>query len=258
MSLAHRLRTAAFDALPGRWRPVAEYYHLRARGLLDREIAWLTRQLPPGARAIDVGANAGVYTHAFARCGALVEAFEPQPACLPALREYERQHHNVRVHGIALGATSGGATLRVPVIAGTSVSGWASLREGRHPSTDYAVEVRTLDSYAFESVAVLKVDVEGGELEVLAGARRTLERCRPVLLVELERRHLGRPVADAFAAIAAMGYRGLFLLPDGRERPVAEFSSEVHQIAANADRPHVLYVYNFLFTPVEQSSAFSS
>ena len=49
----------------------------------------------------------------------------------------------------------------------------------------FEVEVRTLDSFAFRDVCVIKVDVEGSEMEVLEGARETILRDRPPLIVEL-------------------------------------------------------------------------
>jgi hypothetical protein len=49
----------------------------------------------------------------------------------------------------------------------------------------YDVAVRTLDSFALADVRFIKVDVEGSEREVLDGARTTIARDRPALLLEL-------------------------------------------------------------------------
>src|SRR6266568_3035020 len=50
------------------------------------------------------------------------------------------------------------------------------------------VEVRTLDSFEFSDVAMIKIDVEGHEEAVVAGAEETIRRCRPSLLIESEER----------------------------------------------------------------------
>src|SRR5438552_12191655 len=121
MSLTSRLRVAAFSRLPKHGQPAATYYYHRARSLLDSELAVICRLLEPGRRAIDVGANEGVYAHAFAAAGALVEAFEPHPQCLDVLRAYARRHRNVRVHGVALGDHPHTATLHVPALDGRAV-----------------------------------------------------------------------------------------------------------------------------------------
>ena len=49
----------------------------------------------------------------------------------------------------------------------------------------YEVEVRRLDDFGFENVRFIKADVEGSEREVLDGARATIMRDRPVILLEL-------------------------------------------------------------------------
>lgn len=252
MSWSSRLRAGAMNRLPKRWQPVASYHYYRMRSLLEPELDILCRTLTRGVRAIDVGANEGVYTHAFARCGAVVEAFEPLPSCLDVLRSYERDHRNVRVHGHALGAQEGSATLYLPERDGRSVSGHASLEQANGTSATITVHVRPLDAYAFDNVGVIKVDVEGHELDVLRGGRNTMARNRPVLLVEIEQRHLRVPIATAFQEILALGYAGSFLHRERGMRPLGEFSPEQHQKLANADTPHALYINNFFFTPVER------
>jgi FkbM family methyltransferase len=249
MSLTSRLRVAAFSRLPKHWQPVASYHYYRMRSFLDPEVAVVSGCLGTGLRAIDVGANEGVYTHAFASTGAQVEAFEPHPTCLEVLRAYARRHRNVRLHGIALGDHAHTATLHVPKISGRVVPARASLEPVAAEAQRYPVEVRTLDSFNFDDVAVIKIDVEGRELDVLRGARETVMRCRPMLLLEIEQRHLRVPMQDVFAAVTDMGYAGSFLLPHIGAQPLHTFDPLAYQRAANADRPHALYVNNFIFSP---------
>jgi FkbM family methyltransferase len=249
MSLTSRLRVAAFSRLPKHWQPAVNFYYYRARSLLEPELAVVCRGLGRGTRAIDVGANEGVYTHAFVSTGALVEAFEPHPKSLDVLRGYARHHPNVRVHGMALGDRPHAATLHVPAIGGRAVPGRASLEAVPVEAMRYEVEVRTLDSFNFDDVAVIKIDVEGRELDVLQGARGTVTRSRPVLLLEIEQRHLRVPMQTVFAAVKDLGYAGNFLLPHAGAVPLDEFDPSEHQQAVNADRPHALYVNNFIFSP---------
>lgn len=55
-------------------------------------------------------------------------------------------------------------------------------------------EVRTLDSFGFTGVTLLKIDVEGSELRVLRGARRLLRRDRPIVVLETHSLRLDRAV----------------------------------------------------------------
>jgi FkbM family methyltransferase len=259
MTWTSALRVAAISRLPKSWRPAATYHYYRARSRLDRELPVVCRALRAGVVAVDVGANEGVYTHAFARTGAIVEAFEPQPDCLQVLRSYVRRHANVHVRGEALGAADTEGRLRVPLRDGRAVSGWANLRDERQsraePAVEHKVQIRTLDSFAFRNVAVIKIDVEGFELDVMRGARQTIATWRPLLLVELEQRHHSEPLTSAFDQFTALGYAGVFVEPRGGMRPLSEFELAIHQPLANADVPGATYVNNFIFMPHERSNA---
>src|SRR4051812_10734184 len=94
-------------ALPLRWQPSARFYYERARGLIEREVALASAVIKRDDRVIDVGANFGVYTYAFARANTRVEAFEPQSQCAAILREFAAARPHVMVHQVALGATNG-------------------------------------------------------------------------------------------------------------------------------------------------------
>jgi FkbM family methyltransferase len=253
MSWTSAVRRAAFAQLPKSWQPVASFHYYRVRSLLERELPIACRGIKDGSVAVDVGANEGVYTHAFARTGARVEAFEPQPSCLEVLRSYERAHSNVRVHGHALGATAGWATLVVPHRDGLPVPGHASLNGPQGLKHD--VEVRPLDELDLARADVIKIDVEGREMDVIRGASATIARCQPMLLVEIEQRHLDTPMERVFAAICDLGYQGYFVDPRDGVHALSAFSREAHQPAGHADLPGRLYVNNFIFAPSDGSRA---
>src|SRR5262249_25142805 len=110
-----------------------------------------------------------------------------------------------------------------------------------------SVPVRALDSYELERVDAMKIDVEGAELDVLKGATRTIERARPLLLVEIEHRHHAGSIELVFDWLAQTGYEGMFLLPGRGLRPVREFSASEHQRLDASGHPTGLYVNNFIF-----------
>ena len=169
-------------------------------GLYDqRELALMRRFLAHGGDMLDVGAHVGMYSVAAARAlgpRGRVLAFEPNPAARRQLEANVALNgcENVLVSDAAVTAEPGEALLHVPATDDPSFSslGGGRFAEGepvRVPTTtlDAEVEARGL------APAFVKVDVEGGELGVLAGAARTLAH-GPVLLVE---------VSEATAAEAA-------------------------------------------------------
>jgi FkbM family methyltransferase len=92
---------------------------------------------------------------------------------------------NIHTHNVGLGEVPGSFQMEHhPNNAGHN----CILTESRKEKTHYAlhtVSVNTLDSYNFENVDVIKVDVEGYEFSVLKGGEQTIRRCRPVVQLEM-------------------------------------------------------------------------
>src|SRR4051794_18043192 len=157
------------------------------------EIRFLRRKLRRGQVAIDIGCHKGAYTYWMRRsvgASGTVYAFEPQPKQIAYLREAfsAMRYDNVELVPVAVSDRSGQMMLHVPAMS----SHFASLEprsEERGTRNEMVVDVTTLDDF-FESTkrrrppTFLKIDVEGHELSVLNGARRTLEHNLPTILVE--------------------------------------------------------------------------
>jgi FkbM family methyltransferase len=161
----------------------------RARGRYDIDkITLLRRILKAGMVFVDVGANKGDFTLLAATLvgpTGIVHAFEPAPSNIAKLRQSIAANGltNIRVHELALFDTSGEATL---YLAGRR-SGWHSLIGGlpHRDAGTISVPTRRLDDFDLGSVHAIKIDVEGSEQMVLEGARATLVRNRPIVLLDL-------------------------------------------------------------------------
>lgn len=166
------------------------------RGLYDwSEMNFLLQYLRPGDCFVDVGANVGVYSLlATAVDGTTVIAVEPSTATADRLEENVRLNgleDRIAVGRVAAGATSGGEVevtkgldARNRVVRPTRfVQGQP--RSEAPPAESETVPLATVDSLtAGSAVALLKVDVEGYEFEVLSGATDLLESHRPALILE--------------------------------------------------------------------------
>jgi FkbM family methyltransferase len=213
--------------VPRRWEVPARFHYHRWRGVQEPEIDLLPELVARDRRAIDVGANFGDYTYALARIVRNVEAFEPLGGCAAVIEAARLPC--VRVHRVALSDGAGERTLHLPLQGGRPDTGSASFLDPGGTRDRIKVPVRTLDSYGFRDVGLIKIDVEGHESAVLAGAGETIRACRPVLIVEIEQRHRSDCTIDAvFAEFLALGYTGSFL-EGGARRPLATFSYERHQ-----------------------------
>jgi FkbM family methyltransferase len=219
------------------------------------EIRWMLASLKSGDVAVDAGAYKGGYTYWMRRAvgerGA-VFAFEPQPGAAAMLRRYAAAFGwgNVTVSESALSSSVGTCMLLTPddeVSPAASLVG-ASLQPGARA---LSVAIDPLDAWLTRHapsarVAMLKVDVEGHELDVFRGARRVLGEHRPRILVECEARHLrDATMGDVFGYLHDLGYRGSFF-EQGALVDVERFDVDAHQVAGR--RP---YVNNFVFMPGE-------
>ncbi|CCE02055.1 FkbM family methyltransferase [Bradyrhizobium sp. STM 3809] len=197
------------------------------------ELAELRHHIRPGDIVCDVGANKGSFLYWLARWSApgRVIAFEPQPDLADGLARMCSQFalDNVVVEPRAAFSCTSRKTLFVP----DGHQPGASLLQPAERSKAIAVQTVALDDYlpANGHVSAIKIDVEGAELDVLRGAERTLRRCRPLLVVECDRRlaTLAR-MKQTFALLLGLGYRGEFLAR-GRLRPLSAFDPEIHQRA---------------------------
>src|ERR1700682_266410 len=151
----------------------------------------IARRVRRGAWVVDAGANVGNITsplcHLVGPTGR-VGAIEPLPH--NAARLEELKHHNgldsLTVIPVALGASNGSATLRLPP---PGRSGGASFSASWQEGGFLEVPVRTLDSLVSEAgvagdLAILKIDVEGAEAAVLEGGRQTINSMRPLVCCE--------------------------------------------------------------------------
>ena len=195
----------------------------------NAEFAFVNRFLQPGMTVLDIGAHHGFYTLLAARRvgpQGRVFSFEPSARERKALLRHVRinGNRNVTVEGLALGSQSADAELFVVQGAQT---GCNSLRK---PAADVAgvlsttqVRVIRLDDWLASNdignVQFIKLDVEGGELEVLKGAGVFLQsRPRPVILAEVQDiRTLpwGYPAKSIIEHLTNQGYHWFRLLPNG-------------------------------------------
>lgn len=207
--------------------------------------------------AIDVGGNIGSYTHQLSKLAARVVTFEPNPGYVQRIQALRLR--NVTIEEVALSDHSGVAHLRIPMSAGGyEDQGMASIESQAIPDESVArtldVPTRRLDDYNLDQVGFIKIDVEGHEEAVLAGARRTLQRSHPAILVEVEEQRNPGSIERIRASLAELGYAGYYY-ENGSRRPIETFDVARHQPADlvwdkyKHTRRTFPLINNFLFLP---------
>ena len=147
----------------------------------------------PGDTVMDVGANVGFFTMVSARLSGptgRVIAIEPAPANAALIRENARANGfaHVEVIEAAAGARGGTAELWIAAYAG----GHALSTADRPPDAQalVAVPLLAIDELVRDGKVpvpdLVKIDVEGAELDVVEGMEATLQQHRPTLIVEID------------------------------------------------------------------------
>ena len=128
--------------------------------------------------------------------------------------------------------------MRVPVVNNDLIHEWASLAksfEGLDGVSVCEVEVPicTVDGLNLDDVTAIKIDAEGYEIEVLHGARHTIERCHPIISCELEERHREGVTWYVPGFMRGLGYDGWFY--NGNEFwPISLLDRPTMQVATNS------------------------
>jgi FkbM family methyltransferase len=179
--------------------------------LLER----LAAAAPPGAVALDIGANIGITTLTLARAvgpAGLVHAFEPQRALFHMLAGNLALNgiDNAHCHCLALGQAPGAA--RMPRLDYRAPASFGSIELNRDLQSDAeqqaaagqfeSVPQTSIDALGLGRVDLIKIDVEGMEAEVLAGAMATIAAHRPLMYVE----HLKSAKQSLACTLSGAGY----------------------------------------------------
>ncbi len=162
-------------------------YHQCQAHWHDKDITMFRSLLAPGRTAIDVGANLGFTTTMLASVvgpAGRVLSFEPSPIVYAKLRKTVEA--NSLSHVITFNLACGSSTSVQTLHAVTRSSGNSSiLGEGPASASVEVVRLDDVDEVWERPVALIKIDTEGYEPEVLAGARRLIEKQRPILYLEM-------------------------------------------------------------------------
>ena len=218
------------------------------------ELNFLLDLIDVGDTVVDAGAFIGTHTLAFARHvgpGGQVYAFEPHPIAFELLKLNIEQNElpNVKPFNVALSDTRGNLHIPKAVLNDVDNPEQFSLPIGSEvASTDtdsIDIELTPLDQYKMDRCDLIKIDVEGMELNVLKGSAKTLRRFHPLVFAECLSLHNGWQIV-------------LFMRDNGFEPFLHnELSYNPDNFRKNTNNfPGAARETNIVFVPANRISAF--
>lgn len=172
----------------------------------EGEVELFREAIEPGQLVLDIGANVGAHTLFFAKTlgpQGIVIAFEPQRLSFQTLCA------NMAINGIANAFCYYNAVgedirdIRVPLLDPNLEQNFGGLSL-RDQEQGEPVEQISIDCLNLARCHFMKIDVEGMEIQVIKGARKTIERFRPLIYVENDRKEFSD---DLVRLIASLKYR---------------------------------------------------
>ena len=159
---------------------------------------------------IDVGANIGTHACVYAQDAKHVYAFEALTGIFDIL--CQNIPSNCTAYNVAIGEKDGETTIPFLDFNKNANFGASQIGTGMHK-----IPMKTIDSYHFSDISLLKIDVEGYELEVIKGAKETIEQSNPALFVECDKIE---KFDSLYEYIESMGYSIIFCkCPIGPNEP---------------------------------------
>lgn len=151
---------------------------------------------------VNVGANIGCYAKAFVDKASKIICFEPHEEAFMCLKYNLEKYSNVELYNAALSHDSH----MYNVLDGYANNIGASVIESSVDSQKYTM---TLDELDFDKLNFILMDCEGSEYNVLLGARNTIDKFKPIIVTEVNDRHLqifGSSRDQLFLLLDEMGY----------------------------------------------------
>ncbi len=222
---------------------LAMAWDIRSGSWHEPELDLIKYVVKPGDTAIDIGANFGIYSYHLARAVApngKVYAFEPIPTTTEGFRTIARllRFKNVELYEKGCGDKHETINFRVPIQDnGAEIPGIVhnakrdDARTGREQHARFEkfkevpCEIVLIDDFlpGLDHVSFIKCDVEGADFFALRGARKTIERNRPLVISEINPWFLdgfGIKLEEFVGFFTKMGY-GLYRYSDKRLVPTA-------------------------------------
>lgn len=242
--IALRMADGTEIVLPSSLNAITTYVILEQEKWFEKEVAFLAHCLKPGMTVIDIGANLGVYSLSMARLvgpDGQVFAYEPASETRRLLKISKKKNHAGNLHIVPAALSDAPREGHLVLGASSELNTLGASGPGER------VQITSLDAEdsarGWEHIDFLKIDAEGEEEKILAGANAFFTRHSPLVMFEVKAGD--KPNEALPAAFIAKGF-GIYrllggapvLVPVNAEEPLDGY--ELNLFAAKPDRAAAL------------------
>lgn len=232
--------------LPTSFFFILKFYYRLLNGRLDAEMFYVLKKLKHKRVFIDIGANQGIYSYYYSKYFKNIHAFEPIFETIKDLKYLRIK--NITFHHVGLSNKNTEMFLHLPIINNMVENAESTLELINAPHLKKKIKVRSIDSYNFHNIDLIKIDVEGHEESIILGGKKTILNQKPTLIIEIEQRHIKKPINSIFDLISKMEYEGYFL-ENNQLKEISNFKYDLHQKPYLDNVHNKKYINNFIFFP---------
>ena len=175
----------------------------------EEEINLVKKFIKPGTDSIDVGVYRGVYSYEMSKYSKKVHSFEPNPIIFKYINKNLSNQNNT----INLKVPIRNSNFKKENFEEYYEMGLATIHQKNNfkDYENFKIETKKIDDFSFDNkISFIKIDVEGHELEVIDGAKKTIKKNKPILLVEIVKEHTKKNVHESINYINSLNYDSFF------------------------------------------------
>lgn len=176
----------------------------------------LSKIITPDSTVIDIGAQTGNMSVAYALFAKKVISFEPNPAAFEILEKNSEIHTNIIPLNYAISDEDGALKFHYSD-AGLCNGGFATRTEFGIGVTGHTVPVDVVavnferyieeNNVAIDNISLIKIDAEGHDKDILKTLRKTIDEHKPVLITEIYTGSSKNEIAELMSVVHSMGYK---------------------------------------------------
>lgn len=218
----------------------------------EPELLLIHQLLKDDSVFVDIGTNKGIYLYQAEKVikKGTIYGFEPNTSLVNYIKPL---FPKVKLFPLAVSSSTGTSVLHIPKKENGLQDTRASLEDMGDAVERLEIQTITLDDWAKQEnvskIDLVKIDVEGHELDTIKGCKAILETIKPIFIIEIELRHAKYPINEIFDFIKGFDYEVFYF--DRKSLSLKPF--EVSQMADFQKEEYLndfnTYINNFIFVP---------